>query len=360
LEELDSDGDFLLPITLTRTLLNIPDDIVTVDTSSEATPGGQHTFHIVIRCSSGLRCDLSTSNPRLVARCDEDLAAATEKDTRTYSIAVMRTALRLAEGFLPNDESADCEARFHTIRVFDDVRGKPEWQSGDGHLFCSDGRRVFYFQSEDFEGKGLAIHARHRGPLVDFLSKCSAPTLEIRRGARMTYAASGEEHLVGWVHQTETHPRFMFYSLNREKYVLRVSKAKLLSALDILPADDDRVRFIYTHRNTETGGSTVQFVVSDAAGTVTTFPVKVFHKAEEPSLEENIEFFVEVRYLESLFADAVRDEVELRIAQVEKSERHPHGGAMLRTFEDITVDETDGRRFRCKVVRFMPSFVGAT
>lgn len=357
LEELDGEGQFLLPVDLTRTLLNVPDDVMTIDVSAAA--AGSASVPILIRSSSGMRCDLSTGDPRLIAQCD-DFDGTAEEPALTYHVAVMRTALQLAERFLPVEDDVVCEPRFHSIRIFDSVSENPNRSSGDGHLFCSDSARTFDFWSEDFEGKGLAIHARHGGPLVDFLSTCSTPTFEARRGGRMTYATSGEDDLFGWAHQTETHPRFAFYSLSRDKYVLRVPRAKLLSALDCLSTHHDGARFIYTHHNAETGGgSTVHFVATNDKETVTTFPVEVVHTPEQPNLEENIEFFVEVRFLESLFADATQDDVVLRIALVPKSEHVQQVVALLRTFEDITV-AADGRNFPCKVVRFMASTIRST
>ena len=383
LEELEGEGLFTLPSKHADLIREIPDDMITIESKTENKSDGE-AFVVSLRSTSGTKYEHSTYDPRLISPCDKDFEAALKNGAVTYNVGILRESLSLAAPFLPGAEKkGDIGEHFNTIQIFDP--SNPEWAKGDGHLFCSDASRAFYFESEELKGKGFTIHQRHVSKLADFLGKCDG--VHIYRGTNLSFAVNvrrekvkdaegketGEIHevegdqLFAWNHETKTHSRFAYYSLSRDKYVILAPKSTLLKALNqakiLIDQKQDRVKFYYTHKNDALGGThTVHFGTMESAGKVESFFVPTLDKPGDPTTEEkDFDCFVNLDNFKSIIERAVGNVVELRLSPIPKDDAR-RGGAMLRTIDEVPFD-ANGKvatgetpvRFKCKVTRFMPS-----
>lgn len=370
LEELQGEGLFTIPTKHIDVIKKCSDDI-----TIEASVDDDEAFTVTLTSPSGMKYESQTFDPRLVTSCDRDLEAAKRNGGIEYHSGLLREALSRARVFFPEDRHVP--AHFQTVQVFD--QSKPDWAKGDGVLFCSDCSRAFYFQTEDFGNKGLAIPTRQVPLIEDFLSRCPGTT--IYRGRDMSFAVNAsrtheKDQVVGWNHETAMHARYAYYSLTRDKYVIIAPKRELLGALDQVETlhdpNNDRVRLVYTHHDPQTGGHTIHFISGESAGQIESSHVSTDDKKDhsgnivEPSLEEDFNCLVNLDNFRSIIADTVDNFVELRISPIVKDESHPRGGAMLRTIEEIQFDDSGKvlhrngsgtSTFKCKVTRFMPSSV---
>lgn len=388
LDELDGEGIFTMPSTHADLIRDVPDDVVTIESSSKNNTDGE-AFEVEIRSTSGTRYKHTTFDPRLITPLDRDFEAALKNQFTEYPVGILREALRMAKPFLPGaDKKGDISEHFNTIQIFDE--SKPDWARGNGSVFCSDGSRAFYFDFDGFKDKGFYIHSKHVGQLAEFLGKCNG--VHIYRGAAFSFAvntvkikekdATGTEvereietdQVFGWNHVAQMHSRYAYYSLGRDKYVILAPKSTLLKSLGqaskLIDQRKDRVKFYYQHTNSQTGSHTIHFGTSESAGNLESFYVSTFDKKDEtgnivePSLESDFDCYVNLDNFKSIIADAAGQVVELRISPIEKDANRPRGGAMLRTIDSVRFDAngkpTSGDtpvRYTCTVTRFMPSSV---
>jgi len=387
LEELEGEGLFTLPSKHADLIREIPDDTVTMESKTEDKSDGE-AYMLSIRSTSGTKYDHSTFNPRLVTPCDKEFDAAVKNGSVTYNVGILREALSMASPFLPGaDKKGDIGEHFNTIQIFD--QSNPECAKGDGHLFCSDAARAFFFEAEEFKNKGFSIHQKHVGKLTEFLGKCDG--VRIYRGTSQSFAvnvktekvkdAEGKEtgevreiesdQLFAWNHDTKAHTRFAYYSLARDKYVIIAPKSTLLKALNqakiLIDQKMDKVKLVYTHQNTAFGGGhSLHFGSNESAGKVESFFVPTDDSKREDDRttdEKDFECFVNLDHFKSIIDRAIGNQVELRISPIVKDDVR-RGGAMIRTIDDVPFD-ANGKvasgetpvRFKCKVTRFMPSML---
>lgn len=383
LEELEGEGLFTIPSHHIDMWSMVPEDEITFESSTETKADG-NAFIVKGSSSSGMKHEHSSYDPRLIATCDKDFQSAVEgaKDTPagkyTWLPGILKEALGEANPFLPSADKKDSGGEhLNTVQIFDE--SNEAWAKGNGHMFCSDRTRAFYFQASDFEGKGLAVHSKFLGKLGEFLSKCSGP-VKIYQSTNMSYAANDKDQIFGWVHDVKLHDRWRYVPPSRDKYVLLVPKVTILNAIEatskVVDEKQDRVKLIYTHNNTAVPGAghTLQFVANSSSSKFESFPVSAEDKDKEtPSLAENFDCFVDLGHFKSLIGDAKGNQVELRVTIIAKDETHPKGGALLRTIDTfdiygngklVSVSDkpepgatTRETAYTCKVTRCMSSMV---
>ena len=357
LEELDEEGSFTFQVQPTQMFRSIPEDIVTIKTV--AGDGDSEAPAIKVTTTSGNKYDHSTYDPRRVARCDKEFAEATAGGNIEFAVGILREALNLSQSFLPGSTKKESvDEHFNTVQIFD--QSNPEWAKGNGNLFCSDGHRVFYFQSAAFQDKGFAIHATHINKVASYLGKCVGAT-QFFKNKNMTFAVNGtKDQLLGWVHDVEKHTRFATYPMSRDKWVFHTSKSPLLKAMDITKIaldnkQDQRVHLVYTAAD-----DLLRFVSNESAGKFESFPF-IAGKLET-SLASDFDYNVDLSNFRSLIEDTKGQAVELRFAPIESGK-----GAYIRTIDEVTLDSNGkvssgstedgnaGVQYKCKVTRFMTS-----
>jgi hypothetical protein len=351
LDDLEGEGDVALPVHVTAIFAAVPDDTITIDIDID-----DDKRVAVISSTGGLRYELPTYDPRLIAPCERDLESVIGE--AELSVAPLREGLTLARSFLPEAGSPLAndpdKAHFCTVQVFDG--SNTETANGNGCMFASDGTRALFFQSAFLEGSGFAVHQSHLTKLIEFLGKSSGQVC-IRRCANMTYAVRREgDQIIGWTRLAKSYQRCAYPSSRHDRWIFRLPKAATLGAIDaaesaIQYAHDSHVRLVYTYANPTTGGNTLHFSTASACRFQGAL-VATIEKPPEVSAEESFDFMVHLGHFRSLFAAAKGNEVELRVATVPPSAQRRRPGGQLRTVEGFTIDGHE-----CTVTRYMSSTV---
>lgn len=353
IEPLEGEGAFIYPAENVGLLERAGDGAITFTASSEG-----ETHRVSFLADSGAKDSRSTYDPRLMSTCDKDVEAAT--DERTFSVGILREALRQARPFLAGDADKRAEDHFKTLQVFDG--SNPSWAKGNGTLFAANGVTAFFFQSEAFTDKGLAIHGSHLGSVTSFLGRCSGQ-VSIRRGANMTFATDERGNVLGWTHHDKTHTRYSYYALSNDQFAFDVPVTATVSALKYMQSGlgtkRDKIKVSFE-------AADPKFVFSAIEGNSETasFPVPVI--PHEGSKAEDMSFFVNINHLIALLADSKGDRTMLRVAVLAKNDKRPKDSAMIRAIDTFLMDK-DGKivpgsedskpegTFACRVTRFVPS-----
>jgi len=354
IEPIEGEGAFIYPADRIKLLELAGDGAITFTATVDEKAS---TFKVAFQADSGAKDNRSTYDPRLMTPCDKEVeAAGTEK---TFPVGILKEALRQARPFMLED-SDNGEEHFKTSQIFD--ASKPEWEKGDGTLYAATGSIAFYFQSEAFVGKGLAIHGQHLPFVTSFLGQCKGD-VTIRQGPNMTFAIDEDGHVLGWTHHDKTHGKYVYYGLSNETFVFDVPVAAALSALRYmqagLPPKKDKIRVQYSAASPQ-----FTFWSTDAAAETNSFPVPVLPHAD--SKPEDLQFFVNILDFTHILADAKGDRVMMRIAVMTKNDKRPKDTAMIRTIDSFLMDK-DGKivagseeskpegAFACRVTRFVSS-----
>lgn len=353
IEALEGEGAFIYPAENIGLLDRAGDGSIVFTATSE---GENHKVSFL--ADSGAKDSRSTYDPRLMSTCDKDVEAATNE--KVFSVGILKEAIRQAKPFLAEESDKRAEDHFKTVQIFDG--SKPEWAKGDGTLFAATGVTAFYFQSEAFQDKGLAIHGQHLGFVTSFLGRCDGQ-VTLRKGPNMTFATDEKGHVLGWTHHEKTHGKYTYYSLTNDTYIFDVPVSAALSALKYmqagLGAKRDKIKVVF-----EAASPQLSFWAAEGNSETSSFPVPVI--PHEGSKAENLQFFCNINHLMHLLSDAKGDRVMMRIAVMPKNEKRPKDTAMIRTIDTFLMDK-DGKivpgseeakpegAFACRVTRFVPS-----
>lgn len=378
--ELDGEGAFIAPLKLTDGIQYIPDYEIDFDVKAD---GDTHSvkYRATSPESSSSRPavrEATSFDPRLISPIDKDFEAATQK--KTFASGILREALGLSKKFIADAKETRGEDHLQTVQIFD--LSNELWAKGNGTMFSTNGTKAFYFYSEAFEDKGMAIHAQHIDRLTSFLGKCEG-NVEFRSGDRMMFAAQDimgkakdaapvklGEQVFGWAYHTKTHSKWSYYPLKLDKYILRMSKLTLVNAINYtrtaLEPNRDKIRIHYNAEKKE-----MNFSVSDTTTKTDSFAVPV-----EVDLADDADFDYSLNIVQLLeLIEGVKGyDVQFRVSPVPKDERRPKGAAIFRTIDEFWMDANgkviggvssekdeagnekrpDGG-FKCRVTRFMPS-----
>jgi len=353
IEPLEGEGAFIYPAENIGLLDRAGDGMITFT----ATVDGDN-FRVAFQADSGAKDSRTTYDPRLMTPCDKDVEAAGAE--KVFSVGILKEALRQARPFLADESDKRAEDHFKTVQIFDTT--KPEWAKGDGTLFAATGVTAFYFQSEAFQDKGLAIHGQHLSFVSSFLGRCEGQ-VTIRKGPNMTFAIDEKGHVLGWTHHEKTHGKYTYYSLSNDTFIFDVPVSATLSALKYmqsgLGSKRDKIRVAY-----EAIDPKLSFWAAEGNSETSSFPVPVI--PHEGSKAEDVQFFCNINHLIHLLGDAKGDRVMMRIAIMPKNEKRPKDTAMIRTIDMFLMDK-DGKlvpgseeakpegAFACRVTRFVPS-----
>jgi len=308
------------------------------------------------KSESGANGDRSSFDPRLLGVCDDELEAT--KVSCDFPVAIFRDAIGISKPYLAKPGDTRSDEHYKGLQIFDD--SKDEWKKGNGTMFASDGTRACYYYCDNFEGKGMAIHGQHLGFLAAFLSKCEGK-VTLRVGENKTFAVDSKGRVFGWAHHLKHHPKYGYYSLKGDNYVLHIPKDLLIKALryartELAPKRDKiRVTFDYKEK-------TLLFRSSEASGKAMSFPVLArVTTADDANFEAN----VNVDHMIDLVEGVRTVDVELRTTVVPSKDGRK-GRVLFRTLDDFYLNEegksvitSDEKKpedvVKCKVTRFMPS-----
>ena len=352
--DVDGEGSFIYPSAYIGGFAFLQDEVLTFEATSN---GDVHT--VKYTSGSGAGSERTSYDPKLMASCDKDVLNATNE--RSFSVALLRESLGLANPFLAKPQDNKAEDQYKAIQVFDE--SNEAWAKGDGTLFAADGTRAFYFYCDAFKSKGLGLHGQHLGFVSSFLAKCE-DTVTIKKGQNMTFAIDEKGRVLGWAHHTKTHQKYSYYALKNDKFVFDVPVRALVNALKYvqteLDKNRDKIRLNFTAASNE-----LSFTVVEGNAKAKSFPVPILPK--EGSESRDFSCAVNLHYLLSLLEHAKGDRLEMRIMPLPADERRLKEQAMIRTIDEFLLDgegkiiggsgvETQPENtYRCRVTRFTSS-----
>jgi len=353
IEPIEGEGAFIYPAENIGLLERAGDGGITFTASSE---GDVHRVSFL--ADSGAKDSRTTYDPRLMTPCDKDVDAATEE--RSFAVGILKEALREARPFIADAEDKKADDHFKTVQIFDG--SNKNWAKGNGTLFAATSVTAFFFQSEAFIDKGLAVHGQHLTSLASFLGRCVGE-VKIRKGPNMTFAMDTEGHVLGWTHHEKTHGKYTYYGLANDSFVFDVPVSAALSALKYmqsgLGSKRDKIKVAF-----ETANPQISFFAAEGNAETSSFPVPVI--PHEGSKAEDVSFFVNINHLIHILSNSKGDRVMLRVAILPKSDKRPKDTYMIRTIDSFLMDK-DGKivpgseeskpegAFACRVTRFVPS-----
>jgi hypothetical protein len=350
IEATDADGpvDLILPAS-TATMFQYMLKATKVTFTSEVT-GDQYVVKFI--SEHGDDYEGASTNPKLLATCDDDFAKATATAV-TIPAGVLRLAFSTVKSYLPTKEDR-AEDFYQTVQSFD--ASKPEWAKGDGVMFAANNVRASYFDCPVLKGKHIAVFQENLPFVISFLSKCEGD-VEIRRGENMLFFKSGER-ILGITHNVKQHQRYSYYSLEKDGYVFKVDKDVMLNSLLYMRAAladkaRDKIRFNYDHDN-----KCFNLTMSESSSRSKKAPVDIMEREFRDPKPFGVN--VNINHLIELFAPSVCNVVEFRVCVVPSGNKE---GALFRTVDKfwidptgkVATDNTQDGVVECKVTRFMPS-----
>lgn len=297
------------------------------------TEGDAHRIKYVTE--EGAEADRQTFDPRIFTSFEDKLLeAGTEY---TYPTILLREGLGLTSPSLAEKEDPD--QPFKTVQLFDD--SSADTSKGHGTFYASDGMRSCYFFSEALKGKGLAVHERYIPQLLSFLNKCG-DTVKVKTGRSTTFIldqVAGKDGVVsdgavfGWTAQAKGHPRYKYYALKHDKFLLRVDKRQALKTLkhvasELKSSNRPKVRLVYSNQS-------LRVLASVNKETINSVPITVIPQDLEDGTPSMTEFQANanVNHLISLFESSRLHQVNFRVAVVENT-------TLFRTIDQFMLGST--------------------
>jgi hypothetical protein len=322
--------------------------------------GDVHTVRYVWGANAGFKH--STFDPKILSTCDQHLEQAGAE--REFPVAILKEAVNMGRDFAAKPQDARVDEQFKTVQVMD--AAQEALAKADGYMFASDIIRAYYFYSDAFRGKPLAVHGQHLAQLSAFLAK-AVGTVKVKTGANMSFIIDANGRVFGWAHHTKTYQKFSYYALKNDKIILGVPKAQMLGQLRYIKtgmeSDQDKIRLTFDLK-----GLCLRFSVLDSKTEGSSLPIEVKLDPSVASEAKDFAANVNLDFMINLFNDAKADEVELRVAIVPPGENRPKETAMFRTIDEFWLNDEgkvvagsrvpEGKEpagaYRCKVTRFMP------
>jgi hypothetical protein len=365
--EVEGEGAFIYPSAFIGQFSSFTDDEITFEVKND--PEG---YAVKYTTRSGAADDRPSFAPEHIETCDRELSNA--KDERKFSVVVLKEAIAQSRDFENKDSRAD--EKHKTIQIFDkdfevdDPKNHGQkirpCERGDGTLFTTNGTQAFYFYTDAFAGKSMAVHAAHLSMLQAFLSKATGEVI-LKTGGNKTYAVDGAGRVFGWVHSNPAnlHQKYVYYGLSNDTHVLEMDKTSIVRALNHVEKllDDNRTKIRITLDAAE---STLQFHVVEGSGRGHSWPVPVAFK---DGTKERTPFVlnVNVKHLTDIIKGCKSNQIVLRVNYLPAGEARPKDQGMFRTIDEFVLDSNgkvvggsdvvkvpEGAAV-CRVTRFTPS-----
>jgi len=316
-----------------------------------------------VRCATSVTDDDRVSfDPKLMNTGWKDLKEAKAQTPRVFSASLLAEAIKASEPFLPDGTDKNPEEHHKSIQVFgsDD----PNLPKANGYIFSSDGTGAFYFYSDAFKDKGMAVPGGHLSGFKSFMSK-SPGTLKVYAAPNqnMTFAENDQGYVFGWTRSAAQYTKFSYYNSKMEHVILDLHRDATLARLQFVRAclskNKNKIRFHYDAARAE-----IFFTIADEVSK-TEGPKLEIHNVRQTDGKDFVSN-VDVNAMTKLFTGAKGDTVEFRIMPIEAEGKKTQ--YMFRTIDEFLYDPVAGAVVggsgienvpegivACKVTRFVPS-----
>jgi hypothetical protein len=371
LEEVEGEGAFIYPATGVDSFNSFSEDIITFEVKTDS-----DAYSVKYSTTSGAWEERPSFTPEFIESCDRELEEA--KADQTFSVQILREALSQSRNFTETKD-AHVDDKQKTIQIFDkdvevdDPKNPGQkirpCEKGDGTLFASNGIQAFYFYSDAFQNRHLAVHSTHLPLLQAFLAKASGD-ISLKTGGNKTYVIDAAGRVFGWTHSNSVHQKYTYYALSNDTHVTLIDRDGMVKALKhvrkLLDDKREKVRLVFDVKGE--GSATMQFQVMEGTGRGQSWPVPV-HITDETKECKSFQVSVNVRHFIELFDGCKSNKVTLRTSFLPANEKRQKDQGMFRTIDEFVLDKAgkvvggsgveklpEGASV-CKVTRFAPSMI---
>jgi hypothetical protein len=355
--ESSGDGAFVFPAkNLSNSLRPLAKEEETCVIEAHSDEDGRHTVKY-ITSPDGAEAEFGTFAPDSISRYDDDLEAASE--VYEYSPGILREAISLSRAFMADKSDSTAPEALHGVEVLDKVK----FEKGDGYLYATNKYLAFFFRSDHFVGKKLAIHGNYISAFLSFLSKCG-DKVTIRIGDK-TFAINERGDVFGWARHGEQHDKFNYHTLKSDSLVARVNKTRLLNALSASKGalkDKDKDGIVL---NFDSKSNKIWFDVPESRAKsikVQADPILDVEEGAQPSKADSFFTTVSANRLIELVQSMKGYEIIFRGYLGKPKEGKKQATCLFRTIDEFHLDPSTGKPtpskdegILCRVTRFMPS-----
>jgi hypothetical protein len=357
LSESSGDGAFVFPAAnLGSSLRPLAKEEETCVIEANSDEDGRHTVKYVTS-PDGAEAEFGSFPPDSISRYDEDLASATE--SYEFIPGVLKEAISLARAFMADKSDQAVPEAFHGVEILD----KAKFEKGDGYVYATNKFMAFFFRSDHFIGKKLAIHGNYVSAFLSFLSKCG-DKVTIKIGDK-TFAINERGDVFGWARHGEQHDKFNYHALKTDSLVARINKSRLLNALEaskgaLKDKEKDGVILNFDAKSTK-----IWFDVPESRAKsikVQADPITEAEEGTQTSKADSFTSMVSANQLIELVQSMRGYDINFRGYLGKVKEGKKHAQCLFRTIDEFYLDPATGKPtpnkdegVLCRVTRFMPS-----
>jgi hypothetical protein len=356
--ESSGDGSFVFPAkNLSNSLRPLAKEEETCVIEANSDEDGRHTVKYVTS-PDGAEAEFGSFSPDSISRYDEDLESATE--SYEFSPGVLREAINLARAFMADKSDQAVPEAFHGVEILD----KAKFEKGDGYVYATNKFMAFFFRSDHFVGKKLAIHGNYISAFMSFLAKCGDKVV-IKLGDNKTFAINEKGDVFGWTRHGELHDKFNYHALKTDSLVARINKGRLLHALECAKGafrDKEKDSIIL---NFDSKTNKIWFDVPESRAKSIKVEASPVTEAEEGTTQSKADSFastVSAKQLTELVQSMKGYEINFRGYLGKPKEGKKQATCLFRTIDEFYLDPATGKAtpnseegILCRVTRFMPS-----
>lgn len=361
IREVEGEGPFIFPLGNIGGFAFAEGEVEIVAKSDN----DKHTVQFSFLNEKGLAKTVKASlDPRLFTTSDKKFNDAV--DSHRYKTAILRKALGMSKKFTAQEGSHTTKDEHKVVNVYDptfDKTGK-----GDGVLHAADGWRAFYFECDNFKGKGVQIHSDHMAIVEKFLAKVG-PDVQLRTGKDMIFATSLErDRVLGWTKHAKPPVDFKYPPKSLDKVCLQVDKVRAVAQLKFIKSQmrkgSEKINVRY-----KASDDTITFSTTDPGTDVaTSLPIGVTRATPlDGDFKDGYDYDVTLDKFLELLEGSEASMIELRMwpwpAQPGQTGKPVAG---FRTLDEYVMDgegNTLGgsnavpgeNKYKCTVTRFMAS-----
>jgi hypothetical protein len=351
ISDASGDGSFVYPSGHVSAFKFLgKDETITLEASDE---GGVHK--VSYKSDGGACAERTTLDPRSYPSLDRDIESASNE--RKFPAVLLLDAFKTVKPFIAED-SKDVDEALKGFQIFDG--STPDSSKCDGTMYAANGVQAFYYESDSFKGKSLAVHGKNLACVQSFLSKIGKAEVVFKDGGNKTFAFDPNGNVLGWSHHVKTHSKFKYYSKTMDLYVLVTPVVMVINSIGYMMSEmgkGNKVRVTYSASE-----KTLTFKVADGSSKAESYPIPVVPK--DGSKDEDISFNINIKHFKDIFDGAKGNEIELRFGVVTKGTRT---STLIRTLDEFVVNENcevlagsgvatlPQGSFRCQVTKFTPS-----
>lgn len=259
------------------------------------------------------------------------------QEPKLFNVKILQLAMKMGKSFLAKEKAL--QEVFKTMQIFGDDEDQELAKKANGYLISSNGKEAFYFHSDAFLGKSLAVTAKDLSLLEAFMNQSSG-SLRVFKARDGVLVVNDSNDIVGWPYNTDTWKKFSYYAKN-EPIVIRVYCPDVRYQLEFMQAElkSDGSKKINLHFDPTS--KFLWFSVNSEGNKIKSSPLTVEVVGEiGPDVSREIVSSVNVEHMLHIFEDVKGAWVEFRIMVLAANPpQRPKDLYMFRTIDSFYLSD---------------------